>query len=81
MAAPEQSTGGSAARRAPTGRWKKGRKPVNAWLPSELVARVHECRIAEGRSLTSFLERALAAHVELAEKYSMLAGPGRSRRR
>jgi Ribbon-helix-helix protein, copG family len=70
-----------AARRAPSTRWRKGRKPVNAWLPSELVARVHECRIAEGRSLTAFLERALSAHVELAEKYAVLAAPGRGRRR
>lgn len=61
-------------------RWRVGKRPVNVWLPSGLVERIHAARRAQRRSLTTFVEIALEGTVDMAEKYDALQGPGRKRR-
>jgi hypothetical protein len=61
-------------------RWREGKKPINAWVPADLVERVHRCRRAEQRPLVWFVEQALKARVELVEAFGM-PGEGRARKR
>lgn len=61
--------------------YRAGKKAIHVFVAAELHERVTSAAAGEDRTLTAFVERALKAHVDLAERYAADAAPGRARRR